>query len=132
MKSRLQKLSLNLDGTLHEGYGSFHDGTYWFHLEGTTYTVLQKSKSKRGKQSRALQNPGKIAAPMPGKIIKVIAGVGQDIKEHQVILVMEAMKMEYTLKARAAGVVSALKCAVGEQVQLGQVLATIDVAPTTK
>ena len=67
---------------------------------------------------------------MPGKITKILKVQGEIVAAGDVILVMEAMKMEYTLKAERAGVVSGLTCSLGEQVSLGKKLAHIDEVKT--
>jgi len=62
---------------------------------------------------------GGLVAPMPGKIIALLAGVGTEVEKGAPLLVMEAMKMEHTLCAPAKGKVQAYLCAVGEQVKEG-------------
>lgn len=98
--------------------------TLWIHYEGETFSLEnEKRRSKRGKTVKA--NPGVLLAPMPGKIIKVVAEDGQAVAEGDVVLVMEAMKMEYTLKADIAGEVK-IKTATNDQVALGEELAIIE------
>jgi biotin carboxyl carrier protein len=62
---------------------------------------------------------------MPGKILRVESVVGQKVKTGQVLVVMEAMKMEYTLTSAMAGEVSEVACQAGDQVKLGQALITL-------
>ncbi len=64
----------------------------------------------------------RLLAPMPGRIIAVKAAVGDEVVEHQEVIVMEAMKMELTLRAPRAGQVAELRCALGEFVQADQLL----------
>jgi biotin carboxyl carrier protein len=64
---------------------------------------------------------------MPGKIIKILVEPGSKVTTGQVMLVMEAMKMEYTLKAQAEGIVEKIECAPGQQVALGQLLVKMEV-----
>ncbi len=72
-------------------------------------------------------------APMPGKIIALIAKVGATIEKGAPLLAMEAMKMELTINATRAGVVKRFPYAVGEQVAEGAELVTLeDEAPTGK
>jgi len=59
---------------------------------------------------------------MPGKIIKVATHPGKTVKTGEVVIVMEAMKMEYSLKTEMTGVVRGVNCKEGEQVTLGSVL----------
>jgi 3-methylcrotonyl-CoA carboxylase alpha subunit len=64
----------------------------------------------------------RVVAPMPGRVIAVKTAVGAQLAEHQEVIVMEAMKMELTLRAPRAGVVDELRCAVGDFVQADQLL----------
>lgn len=67
-----------------------------------------------------------IAAPMPGKIIKVFVKVGDTVTEGQGLLVMEAMKMENELKATKAGKVTEVSCAEGTTVENNTKLVVIE------
>lgn len=58
-------------------------------------------------------------SPMPGKILKVLVKKGDEVSEGQALVVMEAMKMEHTLKAAKEGVVRAVRCRVGERIEAG-------------
>jgi biotin carboxyl carrier protein len=62
---------------------------------------------------------GALAAPMPGTVIGVAVGVGQQVRAGDVLLTLEAMKMELPIRAPRDGVVSAVRCAPGELVQPG-------------
>ncbi|NEW50148.1 acetyl/propionyl-CoA carboxylase subunit alpha [Nocardia cyriacigeorgica] len=69
---------------------------------------------------------GSLLAPMPGSVIRLGASAGDQVQLGQPILWLEAMKMEHTIVAPAAGVLSALNVAVGQQVEVGAVLAVVD------
>jgi 3-methylcrotonyl-CoA carboxylase alpha subunit len=62
---------------------------------------------------------GRLTAPMPGKVIAFLAGVGEIVKQGQPLAVMEAMKMEHTITAPRDGRVEELLYAVGDQVGEG-------------
>jgi 3-methylcrotonyl-CoA carboxylase alpha subunit len=62
---------------------------------------------------------GSLASPMPGKVIALLAAVGDVVEKGAPLLILEAMKMEHTISAPAAGVVKAFNYAVGDQVQEG-------------
>ena len=62
---------------------------------------------------------GGLAAPMPGKVIAFLAGVGDAVKQGQPLAVMEAMKMEHTIAAPRDGTIAELLYAVGDQVGEG-------------
>jgi biotin carboxyl carrier protein len=63
-----------------------------------------------------------LKAPMPGLVLEVAVTAGQEVKEGDTLLVLEAMKMENVIKASAAGVVTEVKIAAGDSVEKGQVL----------
>ena len=67
-----------------------------------------------------------ITAPMVGKILKVEKNVGDPVEEDEVVLVMEAMKMEIPVVAPTSGVLKDLKVSVGQAVEADQLLAEID------
>ncbi|MDX1467726.1 MAG: biotin carboxylase N-terminal domain-containing protein [Acidimicrobiia bacterium] len=71
---------------------------------------------------------GSLHAPMPGKILQIGVAVGDEVEDGQVLIVMEAMKMEHTLRAPHGGIVTELRCQVGDQVEGDAVLAVVDEA----
>ncbi|KAF1711463.1 3-methylcrotonyl-CoA carboxylase [Pseudoxanthomonas kalamensis DSM 18571] len=79
-----------------------------------------------GEQSEA---HGGLLAPMPGRIVALLSEAGADVDKGTPLLVMEAMKMEYTLDAPARGTVEGYFHAVGDQVQDGEPL--VDFKATT-
>jgi 3-methylcrotonyl-CoA carboxylase alpha subunit len=70
----------------------------------------------------------RIVAPMPGTVTRILAEPGTDLPRGAPLLVLEAMKMEHTLRAPGDGRLNALKCAVGDFVQEGTELADFDLA----
>jgi 3-methylcrotonyl-CoA carboxylase alpha subunit len=62
---------------------------------------------------------GDLEAPMPGKIIAILVGTGDRVEKDAPLLILEAMKMEHTIKAPAAGRIARIRCSVGEQVTEG-------------
>jgi len=65
-------------------------------------------------------------APMPGKVLSVHVAVGDAVQAGQVLVIMEAMKMEHTIAAPADGVVAELRCSPGDQVDNGFVLVVLE------
>jgi biotin carboxyl carrier protein len=72
---------------------------------------------------------GSLVAPMPGLVIRVGAQIGDTVAAAQPLIWLEAMKMEHTITAPTAGVLTALNVKAGEQVEVGAVLAHIDQEP---
>jgi propionyl-CoA carboxylase alpha chain len=69
---------------------------------------------------------GSLLAPMPGTVVGVAVEVGADVVAGQPVLVLEAMKMQHTVSAPYAGVVSRIEVTPGTQVAAGEVLAVVD------
>ncbi len=63
---------------------------------------------------------------MPGKVISVKVKVGDEVKVNQVVLVLEAMKMENEILSEAAGKVKEIKVRPGEAVEGGQTLVVVE------
>ncbi len=71
---------------------------------------------------------GVFRAPLPGRIVSVAVAVGDTVKAGQTLVVLEAMKMEHMISSPADGVVEAVHCAEGEQVEEGAELVAIGAA----
>ena len=67
-----------------------------------------------------------VTAPMPGKILGVKASAGQAVKRGQVLLILEAMKMENEIVAPQDGTVATINVNVGDSVEPGATLATLN------
>jgi glutaconyl-CoA decarboxylase len=67
-----------------------------------------------------------ITAPMPGKILKVLVSAGQSVKNGQVIILLEAMKMENEVFATADGKITDIRVNNGDAVNAGDVLVVIE------
>ena len=70
---------------------------------------------------------GRLAAPMPGKVLSIAVKAGDKVQRGQPLAVMEAMKMEHTIHAPSDGVVAELLYAVGDQVNEGAELLRLEV-----
>jgi propionyl-CoA carboxylase alpha chain len=80
----------------------------------------------------AASEPGSLVAPMPGSVVRVEAAAGQRVTAGQPVLVLEAMKMEHQVAAPADGLIGELRVAAGDQVQAGDVLATVNTEGTAR
>ena len=79
----------------------------------------------------AVETPGSLHAPMPGRVVRVEARVGDSVRAGQVLVVLEAMKMEHTLRAPHDGILDEVDCSPGDQVEAGAVLVVIGQPSTT-
>lgn len=67
-----------------------------------------------------------IGAPMPGKILNVKAGVGQAVRKGDVVVVLEAMKMENEIVAPSDGTIASVNVSTGDSVVAGATLVTLN------
>lgn len=120
------ELKLRIDGKELRVIGQVIGQKIWIHFDGKILVVDKiEKRTESHKNKSSSDESGMITAPMPGKITKVLAEVGHKVKKGQSVIVMEAMKMEYTLKADKDGLLDSLKAKVGDQVTLGQLLGKI-------
>jgi biotin carboxyl carrier protein len=82
-------------------------------------------KSRRRRHSGA-EGPKPVTAPMPGRVVRLLAGVGDAVEAHQGIVVIEAMKMQNELKSPKAGKVVQIRVEPGATVAAGDVLAVVE------
>ncbi|HKP42127.1 acetyl/propionyl/methylcrotonyl-CoA carboxylase subunit alpha [Mycobacterium sp.] len=73
----------------------------------------------------ATQEPGSLLAPMPGSVVRIEVIEGTQVTAGTPVVVLEAMKMEHTVRAPVDGIVSAIAVTAGDQVDSGQVLAVV-------
>ncbi len=82
------------------------------------FTLVDKLAPPRA----ALSGAGRVMAPIPGRVAGVLVAAGDVVARGQVLVVLEAMKMELSLSASADGVVTLVRCAVGDMVAEGHEL----------
>ena len=83
---------------------------------------LVKDVKRAAKKAGAAVSGAAVSSPMQGTIVKVAVEEGQEVAEGDVVVVMEAMKMEQPLKAHKAGTVTGLQAEVGATVTNGAVI----------
>ena len=94
----------------------------WVQADGLTLAVTEQPRFPE-LASRVVA--GGLIAPMPGKVVKVLVGEGQEVAAGAALVVLEAMKMEHTVRAAEAGTVRAIHVAVGDQVDTDRLLAVV-------
>lgn len=97
----------------------------WVFIDGETFTIdvepAERARSRRGPSG----NEG-LAAPMPATVIKVLVEPGAQVQRGEVLVLLEAMKMELPIRAPREGRVKALHCRAGELVQPGTALVDLE------
>lgn len=85
-----------------------------------------KAAAPKPAAASGAQGAVKVNAPMPGKILSVKASAGQAVKKGDVLLILEAMKMENEVVAPQDGTVASINVAAGDSVEAGAVLASLN------
>jgi acetyl-CoA/propionyl-CoA carboxylase biotin carboxyl carrier protein len=102
----------------------------WIGAEGDSWSFVEHEPTAPGRTQ--LHKGAAIESPMPGTVISVLVSAGDAVTAGQPVVVVEAMKMEHTLRAGADGFVTDLRVSVGDRVALNQLLAVIEPARTSE
>lgn len=97
-------------------------------IDGYHFEIEVRDPRRWSRKSGAAAGEGveTLTAPMPGKVVRVLAAPGDTVEPGQGILVVEAMKMQNEMKATRAGRVLSITVRDGATVAAGEVLATIE------
>ena len=101
--------------------------TFIFKINGSIHTakindMYDRLIDQMGMKVGVTQKIGDIKAPMPGLVIEVAVAVGQTLEKGDIVLILEAMKMENVIKASGDGIVKAIHTTKGQPVEKGQLL----------
>jgi biotin carboxyl carrier protein len=88
--------------------------------------VRDPRQFRPGRGVRGMAGVARLTAPMPGKLVRLLAAPGEQVAAGQPILVIEAMKMQNELRAPKSGRLAAISVREGETVAAGAVLVTIE------
>jgi propionyl-CoA carboxylase alpha chain len=111
-----------VDGVRHHFYVRQAGDKYFVRSALGQRTVVRLPRYPRAAKSGHRQAA---SSPMPGQVLRVVAGPGQQVAPGDPLLVLEAMKMEQTIRATMAGIVQAVLVKPGEMVMPGQMLVEI-------
>ena len=109
------------DVTVEEGTGSTAGAAKAAAPKAAAPKAAPKAAAPAGAQGAV-----KVNAPMPGKILKVNVNAGAAVKKGDVLLVLEAMKMENEICAPQDGTVATVECAAVDSVESGKVLVSMN------
>jgi biotin carboxyl carrier protein len=95
---------------------AINKGSTYVDIDSVVVEVKEASDEFAGGAGDALGEKDKIMAPMPGKIVAIKVKVGDRVEPKQQVVIVEAMKMENPVLAKASGTVKAVNFAPGDQV----------------
>jgi biotin carboxyl carrier protein len=122
-------LSLLSDGRSFESHKSTVGGEQVIEIGGQRFTMDvrdPRSLKSRRRAGSGQEGPMRIKAPMPGKVVRVIAAAGTEVKAGDGVIVIEAMKMQNELKAPKAGKIAKVNVKDGDTVNPGDTLAVVE------
>jgi len=117
-------LTVTLDGVRRRANIVFQNRQLTLFIDGNTWSVELDDPLARAADQEG--GSGRVTAPMPGTVVAVLVTEDQIVAKNQPLMVLEAMKMEHTLRAPAAGKVTNFKVAKGDQVTEGADLITVE------
>ena len=121
--------TIMLDNNTHKINGIYeYNGEIVKLLIGKDYNTIELEEDRPIKRQNKISKSKKaiISAPMPGKIISIKIKQNEKVKEGQVLLILEAMKMENSVKSPRTGVVKELKILEGASCNAGDKLLVIE------
>ncbi|MFQ3566456.1 MAG: biotin carboxylase N-terminal domain-containing protein [Aggregatilineales bacterium] len=120
----LQEWELEIDGHRRRIAVATREAELWLHADGTAFHLCWQSPLPTGQTSS--DSTGSLRSPMPGQVIKIDVETGQVVRKGDILLVIEAMKMEHRIKAPYDGRVVEIYYAVGQTVEAGVKLLELD------
>jgi biotin carboxyl carrier protein len=121
----LSVASVDDTGTPRRAHVLVDGDTTWVFIDGETFTI-DVEPAERARARRGAAGNEALAAPMPATVIKVLVEPGADVHRGDVLVLLEAMKMELPVRAPRDGRVKALHCRAGELVQPGTALVDLE------
>ncbi|MFL2882356.1 MAG: biotin/lipoyl-containing protein [Candidatus Poseidoniaceae archaeon] len=125
-----EKRKVIVDGQEFEVEVEVENGKWLATVEGRTFEieipdsgpVVKKRRAAGGKKKKS----GTVSANIPGKIVTIEVEVGQEVTEGQVILILEAMKMQNEIQAPVNGKVVSVNCEEGQSIEANVPLVVIE------
>ena len=123
-------VSLLVDGKSYEAYVYEDEQALQVLLHGRMFPVLvedEREKRLRATSGSRIAERGDyhLRAPMPGLVVAIPVGEGQEVQKGDVLVVLESMKMQNELKSPRAGLISRLRVKIGDSVDQHQTLLTV-------
>ena len=130
MEDEPVEVEVEVDGVKTTVQARRTDDGWIVNVEGTDHHITvggasqNTQRSSKRKKKRSIGG-GTITSSMPGSIVEIAVEVGQEDEEGELILILEAMKMQNEMRAPISGTVSEVTCSVGENVEANRTLVII-------
>ena len=125
-----EKMKINVDNEDFEVFIERNGDTWIVEIEGVSFNVktegsLSNSKQSRKRGSGKRKFSGKISSSIPGKIVSLNVSLEQIVEQGQVIMILEAMKMQNEIQAPISGKVVEINCESGDSIEANMPLIVI-------
>jgi len=124
----IRKVKVN--GTEYEVELEFNGESWEATVDGSTFTIEMPGATAAPKAKRSASSgrkkSGTVSANIPGKVVTVEVTEGQKVKEGQVVLILEAMKMQNEIQAPISGTVVSVQCQEGDAIEANVPLLVIE------
>ena len=115
------RLSVSTGSATHTGNAVVSGDDVWVTIEGEVF-VFTAGPAGRRARAAASRDQDAFTPPMSATVVRIAVAPGDEVEDGDVLIALEAMKMELPIRAPRRGVVRAVLCREGELVQPGQVL----------
>ena len=127
----MKKRKVKVDGEEYEVELEKQDGVWNVSIEGKSFSIEieggsvgDSAGSKRKKKGRGKKS-GIISSTIPGKIVSIAVAEGDNVAEGDVVMILEAMKMQNEIQAPLSGTVTAVNCKPGDSIEANSPLVII-------
>lgn len=113
------RVLVDRNGTRTTAWAAADGPRTWVFLDGRTFVVEPSAREGSRIGTRPLDDETALSSPMPAVVVAVNVAVGQSVTQDDVLVMLEAMKMELPIRAPRDARVKAIRCRTGELVQPG-------------
>ena len=120
-------LSIRLGNRRRTAFIARSDEKIFVHVGGQLFEFTEAGAERHGFAGGAgVTGDGSVSSPMPGRVVKIPVAEGQEVEKNQILVIVEAMKMENPLKSSVAGTVSKIHFSEGDLVDAGKPIVEVE------
>lgn len=128
VEHRGDRLSFIVNDRVREVYCVRTKDALHVNIDGTSYVFLRKHRAASGHRQAGATKGDSVMSPMPGMIVKILVGPGDEVTAGTILAIVEAMKMQNELRAPRMGVVKKINFKEGDQVDALQPIVELEKA----